>query len=68
MGDKVGTCEGEAVGMGVGWPGRYVGDNVGDKVGTCEGEAVGMGVGWPGRYDGDNVGEDVGYEKIDTYN
>ena len=49
MGDTVGALLGEALGLGVGEPGVYVGTTVGETVGALLGEALGLGVGNPGR-------------------
>ena len=47
VGTTVGALLGEADGLGVGFPGVYVGKRVGATVGAAEGEALGSGVGAP---------------------
>ena len=54
------ALDGDAEGLGVGTPTRYVGTRVGDAVGADEGEADGLGVGTPGVYVGTRVGAFVG--------
>jgi len=49
VGTKVGSLDGDAVGLtvgyGVGLPGKYVGENVGSFDGAAVGEVVGSNVG-----------------------
>jgi len=52
--------DGETVGSGVAFPGRYVGSKVGDLVGIYVGYEEGCGVGLPGRNVGSNVGTALG--------